>query len=318
MALGPSADKCARIPRGLWIALSALLLLSTASATRAGAERVTSDSAVTSIALLHLEPSLGRLDDNIALVERGIRCAVDAGADWVVTPELSLTGYRFEPVLALSVLQERNDAILDHFKRLSNALGVAIFLSHIDVETSAKDRNEINQYFNTLFVIQAGEISARHHKINVIPVSESWATAGREASLALVDGIQVGLLICADAWPKEHADQLAQEGAELLLSSANWWPGDYGPGNTWEARSRQTGLPFVVNNRTGIEPRFSAEGREFLRTVDMREAKSVYVEQGQRLVEHQSLESSVVILRWQHSTRRLLSSESFLLRLPSP
>jgi predicted amidohydrolase len=53
----------------------------------------------------------------------------------------------------------------------------------------------------------------------------------------------------------EPAARQREQGAALLLVPANWPPVDgMGPGDVWERRSRETGIPVVVNNRTGSEP----------------------------------------------------------------
>ncbi len=45
------------------------------------------------VALLHLEPCLGEVEQNRRLIERAIRQAAAGGANWIVTPELCLCGY---------------------------------------------------------------------------------------------------------------------------------------------------------------------------------------------------------------------------------
>lgn len=94
-------------------------------------------------------------------------------------------------------------------------------------------------------------------------------------------------MICADAWPANHAESLKQQGADVLISSASWAPGEYGPGDTWEKRSGETGLPLFVANRTGKE-----------RQLDLTKAASVYSVNGERRVTHQSEGSRVVLLGW--------------------
>jgi len=108
-----------------------------------------------------------------------------------------------------------------------------------------------------------------------------------------VDQQNVGLLICADAWPSTHAQRLKDNGANIILSSASWAPGKYGPGDTWEKRSRETGLPVLVNNRTGIE-------REF----DLRESTSVVSFRGQRLLSYQSPTSQLLMIEWSVKSNR--------------
>jgi len=74
-------------------------------------------------------------------------------------------------------------------------LGVASFVSHPEREILT------GKLFNSLFVIgRNGQILGRHRKLNPTPVSEDWASAGEPGRPIPVDGIKLGLLICADAY----------------------------------------------------------------------------------------------------------------------
>jgi N-carbamoylputrescine amidase len=61
----------------------------------------------------------------------------------------------------------------------------------------------------------------------------------------------VGILICADVYTRDIAEDLRGQGAQLLVSPAAWGPDLNGPEGEWEQRTQETGLPLVVCNRTG-------------------------------------------------------------------
>jgi hypothetical protein len=61
------------------------------------------------IAFLHLAPELGALDRNRSLIEYGTRVAADSGADWVLSGELVVPGYRFEPLIGTKWIAEQPD-----------------------------------------------------------------------------------------------------------------------------------------------------------------------------------------------------------------
>ena len=250
------------------------------------------------IAMLHLELEYADLEHNAALIESGIELAAEHGADWVMTPELSYTGYRFDLKIGTDWIPFGPDAYVKRVQSLAQKNNITVFLSHLErVKTEATEEDNDSDIFNTLFVIdQAGEIIARHKKINTIPISESWSTAGTQATTISVGQHKVGLLVCADAWPTTHAQDLKEQGADIILSSANWAPGEYGPGDTWEKRSKETGLPVFVNNRTGIERQF-----------DLRESVSVVSYQGERLLSHQSSTSELILIDWNTQNNTLLS-----------
>lgn len=253
------------------------------------------------IALLHLNPKLGELDSNLALVEAGIHQAAKLGAQWIVTPELSLTGYRFDKAIGIDWIADGPDQRVRQLQQLADRLDITLFLSHLEKSGSGSQDPQQADSYNTLFVIDPqGEIIARHRKINTIPVSEAWSTPGTLATVAKIGSLKVGLLICADAWPQKHARALQQQGADLIISSANWPPGQYGPKDVWELRSKETGLPLFINNRTGIEGTF-----------DMRKAQSVVAFNGQRLLQHASEDSSLVLVEWNIQQQQLVSSATY-------
>ena len=247
------------------------------------------------IAMLHLALNYADLKHNAALIESGIKLAARHRADWVMTPELSLTGYRFDLKIGIDWISNGPDYYVKQVQSLAKKHQVTVFLSHL--ERVASNSAQESDIFNTLFVIdQTGTIIGRHRKINTIPVAESWSKAGQMATVIEVDQHKVGLLICADAWPDFHARTLKAKGANLILSSASWAPGKYGPGDTWEKRSHETGLPLFVNNRTGIE-------REF----DLSESTSVVSFQGRRLMSHQSRHSTLIMIEWDAKDHKLHS-----------
>ena len=232
------------------------------------------------IALLHFSPLTGELKKNTRKVSSAMKLAKEHGADWFVTPELSLTGYYFNDVIGTEWLKEHNDPFKAAIVLRAKSLKLHTFLSHIEYAD--------NKYFNTIFFVnQQGEVAARHRKINVIPGSEDWSTAGYSPTVAKLDEYSIGLLICADAWPSRHAAELKKAGVDIVISPANWGPGKYGPGSTWADRSKELGVPLIVNNRTGID-----------RTLDLRKARSVVAEHGEHSFEFHSEKGALILLEF--------------------
>ena len=229
------------------------------------------------VAFLHLAPELGALDRNRSLIEYGTRVAAEQGADWVLSGELVVPGYRFEPLIGTDWIAEQPDHWLRRLARLSSDFGVASFVSQPERDgTSGK-------LFNSLFVIgRNGQILGRHRKLNPTPGSEDWASAGEPRGPVPVDGIKIGLLVCADPYTALPALRLRDSGAQLLVSAAAWWPGEWGPKGEWEARTLDTGLSMIVCNRTG-----SDNGSR------MFDSESVVVDRGEKLLALGAPESTV-------------------------
>jgi len=257
--------------------------------------------------MLHLELKYADLTHNAALIEAGIKLAADHNADWVMTPELSHTGYRFDLKIGTDWITTGPDEYVKRIQSLAKDNGVTVFLSHLEqIENkNSIDKTTAFNLFNTLFVINSnGNIIGRHKKINTIPVSESWSTAGSNATVVDVDKQKVGLLICADAWPKQHVQSLKDQGADIILSSASWAPGEYGPKDTWEKRSSESSLPIFVNNRTGIERQF-----------DLTKSVSVVSHKGERLMSHDSPNSQLILIEWDTQKNQIVSNKTHEIKL---
>jgi 5-aminopentanamidase len=249
------------------------------AALKAAGSSVSGDRSLT-VAFLHLAPELGELDRNRSLIEYGTRLAADSGADWVLSGELVVPGYRFEPLIGTNWIAEQPDRWMRRLARLSSDVRIASFVSYPEREPVT------GKLFNTLFVIgRDGQILGRQWKLDPTPGSEDWSSPGEPVRPIPVDGIKVGLLICADAYRPLPALRLRDAGAQLLVSSAAWWPGEWGPNGEWEARTLDTGLPMMVCNRTGCDHESQLVGSE-----------SVVVDRGERLLTLQAPKSTVFIV----------------------
>jgi omega-amidase len=245
------------------------------------------------VALLHLAPELGAVDRNRALIESGTGVAAELGADWVVSGELVVPGYRFEGRIGTDWIDEQPDVWMRRLAELSADLRVASFVSHPERDAMT------GQLFNSLFVIgRDGRILGRHRKLHPTPGSEGWSSAGEPGRPVPVDGLNVGLLICADAYNPQPAQRLRDAGAQLLVSAAAWWPGEWGPNGEWEARTLDTGLPMIVCNRTGRD-----NGSQ------MFDAESVIVDRGEKLLTLRSPDSTVFVVDCLISSGHIASCE---------
>lgn len=245
---------------------------------------------MTRIALLHLSPEPGALAQNRRLADAAIRLAADAGAEWIVTPELATTGYEFVEHIGSDWIEVQPDAWVQRVVELAQRRRVTVFLS---VPERVGDR-----LYNTLLAIdRTGQIAGRHRKINALRVgSEAWSTPGEDINPVPIDGFGlVGMLICADAYTPRIANTLARQGARALVSSAAWRPGLHGPNGEWEAVSAATSLPIFVCNRTGQE-----------RQIDFTIAQSVVASAGKRVVSFTAPRSAIFLVDWDFEENRLV------------
>jgi N-carbamoylputrescine amidase len=242
------------------------------------------------IALLHLETIPGAIERNQNVVVEAIKRAASGGAEWIVTPELAVCGLQFPRVIGLDWIQPQPDLWMQRLRRLMKYLGRTLFL--------ACPERDGRRLYNSVFVIDSrGEIIGKHRKINVASDSLSWSSPGDDVTPVECDGIKAGVLVCSDAYTPNIARALRFNGAQMLVSPASWGPGIHGPNGEWEDRTRETGLPLIVCNRTGAE-----------KTLDFWKAPSLVIKNGERLLSHTSDRSAILTFDWSFSSMTPLSS----------
>jgi 5-aminopentanamidase len=247
-------------------------------------------AAPTRIAFLHLAPTPGALEQNRQLVETALAAAADAGAEWVITPELVTTGYEFAEHLGTDWIESQPDHWVQGIAALALRRRLTVFLS-------VPERVGEKLYNSMIAIDRRGRIAGRHRKINALRVgAESWSTPGETISPVDIDGFGlVGMLICADAFTPVIAASLADQEARALVSSAAWGPGLHGPNGEWEAVSQATSLPVFVCNRTGQE-----------RQIDFTIAQSVVANRGRRVVSFTAPRNAIFWVDWSFEGNQLV------------
>ncbi|WP_083518468.1 adenosylcobinamide amidohydrolase [Dechloromonas denitrificans] len=235
------------------------------------------------LALLHLDAVPGDVAGNRARIEAGIQEAVGQGADWVMTPELAETGYNFASRIGTDWIAPFPDTWISTLAAIARDNRVALFVGF------AERDGKTGKFHNSVAVIDRnGVIQGAYRKQRVHGGAESWSTPGTGGAPFMVDGIPVGVLICADTYKPEPAARYREQGAAILLAPANWPPVDgMGPDDLWERRSAETGLPLIVNNRTGREPE-----------LDFRRGESVVAAGGERLYSFSTSQSRLFYVDW--------------------
>jgi predicted amidohydrolase len=242
------------------------------------------------IAMLHVAPRLGDLGHNRQLVETAVITAATLGAEWVITPELCLCGYQFADRIGTAWIEPQPDPWMMHLSQMVARLRVTVFLSHPERD------GDTDKCYNTVFVIRTdGTWVGVHRKVNVVPGAEAWASPGDTALPVCVPPLRVGILICADAYTPAIAKHLQAQGAQILVSPAAWPPRPHGPDGAWEQRTRETGLPLFVCNRTGTDE-----------TLSFVEAESVVVKAGERLLTFSAPYSTLLLVDWDVHTQTVV------------
>jgi predicted amidohydrolase len=183
------------------------------------------------VAAVQMYSRMGDLTYNRARMEKLARAAAERGADVIVFPEASVTGYvskDFEiwtdPVARpdegrslQSYAETAGGKSVERFRRLAAELGVYIVIPFIEYDRAQK------HYYNTLILAgPGGKVRGHYRKLNPWPRAEAtWATDGDRGLCAVKTEFgRLGLLICYDI--HTVADRLAKQGVDTLLYSIAW------------------------------------------------------------------------------------------------
>jgi predicted amidohydrolase len=246
------------------------------------------------ISLLHLAPVTGDIQHNRRLLESAVNAAAREGADWAITPELWVSGYLFMNQIGADWILPQPDEWMQGFCRLVEENGLTVFLSHPE-----RDR-ESDKLYNTVFAIdRRGQIVGKHRKVRPLRGAEAWSSPGEEINPVEADQLKVGILVCADSYRNDVAQELKEKGAQVLVSPVSWGPGPCAPDGEWEQRTIDTGLPIMVCNRSGIEDA----------SLDFRQAESIVAQHGRRLLAGSCDRSVVLSFDWDMNAMTLLSED---------
>jgi len=165
----------------------------------------------TRVAIAQINPRLGDLQANMALYEAKIRQGGEAGADLLLFPELSLTGYFLRDMVPDVALTTRSPE-MKKLKELSRGLPFVAGL----VEESADHR-----FFNAAVYFEDGEIRHVHRKVylptyGMFDEQRYFARGDRVRAFDSKFG-RLAILICEDLWHTSTIYLAALDGARAVL-----------------------------------------------------------------------------------------------------
>jgi NAD+ synthase (glutamine-hydrolysing) len=164
------------------------------------------------LALAQINPTVGDLDGNRALVLDRLALAKEAGADIAIFPELAVTGYPPEDLLLRPGFVRAAERSLDEIARASRGITLLVGTPHLD-----------RDLYNACAVCSDGELKALVRKrflpnYGVFDEFRYFAP-GHELFLFEHGDALVGVTICEDMWqPGPPATDLALAGAQLLVN----------------------------------------------------------------------------------------------------
>lgn len=205
---------------------------------------MTSTTAPITIALAQLLVSKAAVEENLQTHLAYIERAAALGANVVVFPELSLTGY--ELALLSQLAMHRNDAAF-------TALTAAAVASNTVVIAGCPLYNPNGKpYIAAVICFPNGEHTF-YLKQHLHEGEDVYCVSGHESGLINVNGTRIALAVCADFTHPSHSAIAAAQQADVYLASALISPGGYAQDAELLADIAQRHqLPVLLANHVSI------------------------------------------------------------------
>jgi NAD+ synthase (glutamine-hydrolysing) len=213
------------------------------------------------IALAQFDFPVGGIQGNLDRARDLAEAARRAGADLVLFPEMTLSGYPPEDLLLRPGFLESCHRALERFA--AGVEGIDAVIGHPWAEQGRR--------YNAVSWIRDGRVIGRYFKKllpNYLVFDECrYFSPGGDPLVVEVRGVPVGVIICEDAWQPGPAQAARDAGAELLLiPNASPYRDDKlaDREKLFAGRHAETGLPMVYCNLVGGQDELVFDGRSML------------------------------------------------------
>lgn len=216
---------------------------------------------LSSIALAQINPTVGDIDGNAALLTAAYEQAKTQGAKLVVAPELALLGYPPEDLVLMSAFRAQAMRVAQELAAITQG-GPALLFGGL--------WEEGDKVYNAALLADDGKIVHVQPKTALpnygVFDEKRLFTAGAGPRVCEWGGVKLGILVCEDMWHPSLAQELAQQGAQLILV-INASPFEAGKLLQRKARAAEAaklaGVPLIYVNMVGGQDDIVFDGGSF-------------------------------------------------------
>ncbi len=229
------------------------------------------------IALAQINPTIGDLTGNVERMTRRAREASSRGAEVVVFPELSITGYPPRDLVEKISFMEANESALRELAAATAGLNLSVICGYVGRSEAETGKRALN----SAAVLDAGKVLFRQSKMllpnyDVFDEARYFRPAEREF-LCPLRGRLTALTICEDAWndrqywrqrlySRDPVEELFAGGAEMMVC-INASPYNMGKRSirqgVYRAAARRYAKPVVYVNQVGGNDQLVFDGSSF-------------------------------------------------------
>ncbi len=228
------------------------------------------------ICTAQLNVTVGDMAGNAQKIIDAARTAYERGARLVLTPELSICGYPAEDLLLRpAFIAACDDAVKTVARELAGLKGLHVVVGH-PRGTGIKGKSvQVQMRYNAASVLSEGKVIETYAKRELpnyqVFDEYRYFTRGQGTCVFQVEGVNVGLLICEDAWFEEPAQLARVSGAQLLVVP-NASPMHVGKVSERIAqmgeRARAVDLPLIYAHLVGGQDEVIFDGGSFAVNAD--------------------------------------------------
>lgn len=151
----------------------------------------------------------GDIQSNIENHKKIINLAVSNGANLIIFPELSITGY--EPELAKELATNQEDRRLDDFQQISDT-------KQITIGVGAPTKNNAGLCIS-MVIFQPNKPRQTYSKKYIHPDEEAFFISGKNFGCLQDTKPKIGLAICYELSIPDHSANAFKSGAEIYIAS---------------------------------------------------------------------------------------------------
>jgi len=225
--------------------------------------------------IAQINPTIGDIDGNIALLRAAAQQAQAEGAKLVIFPELSLTAYYPADLLDDAEFVRRVQAGVEQLLEESKAWPDL----HWVIGAPTPREGIGKRVHNSLLVLKAGETLITYHKqllptYNVFDERRHFEPGPDIARVLDIDDVRVGFMICEDGWNDEERDYTVNPLVQLehaapdVVVSINASPSNVGKREQrhamFGASSTRHRFPIVYVNQVGGHDQLVYDGASFV------------------------------------------------------
>ncbi len=171
------------------------------------------------VAICQINPVLGSFENNLKKIATNYEEAVKKGADLVVFPEMSITGYPPQDLLSNNKFVNQNIHCLENLSKMVTVPCIFGFVDSVD-----------GNKYNAAAVCQDGKIVYKYHKIHLpnYDVFDERRYFQSGDSVGVFDlkinnsNYKIALQICEDLWEDEYerkiSDEIIKNNPDLIIN----------------------------------------------------------------------------------------------------